>query len=85
METLAHHSKDWRLALDKSTALIDVNQIDQTMAQGPEVLNEQVDAFMRYKTTLIEQFHDHVASSMPTNYISMSDEERRIAEGPPLE
>ena len=45
------------------------------MAQDPEVFNARFEAFMRYKITLIEQVHDHVASAIPTRYILMSKKE----------
>ena len=45
------------------------------MAQGPEVLNARLEAFLSYEATLIGQFHDHVASAMPTRYIPVSDDE----------
>ena len=33
------------------------------MAQDPEVFNARFEAFMRYKTTLIEQVHDHARNA----------------------
>ena len=32
---------------------------------------------MSYKTTLLEQVHDHVASAIPVHYIPMSEEESK--------
>ena len=75
MESLAHLSEAQRLALDKLTALIGVDQIDQIMAQGPDVLIARLEAFMRFEATLIGQVHDHVAAAMPTRYIPLLDEE----------
>ena len=75
MEILTHLTEAQRLALDELTALIGVEQIDQIMAQGPKVLNARLEDFMRYEAALIGQFHDHVASAMPTRYILTSEEE----------
>ena len=60
---------------DKPRALISVEKIDHIVAQGPEVLNARLEAFMQFEATLIRQVHDHVASAMPTRYISISGEE----------
>ena len=49
-----------------------VNQIDQILAQGPEVLHARLEAFMRYETTLLGQIHDHVASDISTCCIPLS-------------
>ena len=75
MKILAHLSQAKRLALNKLRALIGVEQINHIVAQGPEVLNARLEAFMQFEATLIRQVHDHVASAMPTRYISISDEE----------
>ena len=75
MESLAYLSKSQCLALDKLKALIGVEQIDHIVAQGPEVFNARLEAFMKFEATLIGQVHDHVASAMPTRYIPMPDEE----------
>ena len=53
MESLVHLSEVQLLALDKLAALIGVDQIDQIMAQGPDVLIARLEAFMRYEATLI--------------------------------
>ena len=68
-------SESQRLALNKLRSLIGVDQIDHIVAQGPEVLNARFEAFMRYKITLIEQVHDHVASAIPNRYILKSKKE----------
>ena len=73
MEILSLLSEAHRLALDKLTALVGVVQVDHIVAQAPEVLNARLEAFMRYEATLIGQVHDHVASSMPTRYIPVSE------------
>ena len=75
MENLSHLSEAQRLALDKLTALVGVDQVEYIVGQGPEVLNARLEAFMRYEATLIGQVHDHVASAMPTRYIPVPDEE----------
>ena len=51
MESLAHLSQAQRLALDKFRALIGVEQTDHIVAQGPEVLNARLEAFMQFETT----------------------------------
>ena len=50
-----------RLARDKLTASIGVDQIDQILAQVSEELIARHEAFMHYETTLIGQVHDPVA------------------------
>ena len=42
------------------------------------MLNARLDAFIHYETTLSKQFHDHVASAMPTRYISVFKEEPKV-------
>ena len=46
MESLAHLSQAQRLVLDKLRALSGVEKIDHIVAQGPEVLNARLEAFM---------------------------------------
>ena len=58
MERPAYLSGAQRLALDKLRALIGVEQIDHIVAQGPEVLNARLEAFMRYEAALIGQVHN---------------------------
>ena len=72
---LDHLSQAQRLALNKLRASIGADQIDHIVAQGPEVLNARLEAFIRFEATLIGQVHDHVASVMPTLCIPMPDEE----------
>ena len=45
------------------------------MTQGPDELQARLEASMRYKARLIGQVHDHVASSMPTRYILVTEAE----------
>ena len=73
MKSLAHLSEAQRIALDKLRELIGTKQVDQIVAQGPEVIKERLKAFMRYESILIGQVHDHLASGMPTRYIPMPD------------
>ena len=68
---LSHLSEAQRLALDKPTALVGIDQIKHIVAQRPEVLHARLEAFIRYEATLIGHVHGHVASAMPTRYISM--------------
>ena len=76
MENISHLSEAQCLAFDKLKRLIGHDQLDQLVAQGPEVLNARLEAFMRYEASLIGQVHEHVAASMPTRYIPMPDEPR---------
>ena len=75
MESLAHLSQAQRFALDKIRALIGVEQINHIVAQGPEVLNARLEAFMQFEATLIGQVYDHVAPAMATRCIPMPDKE----------
>ena len=77
MEDLSHLSEAQRLALDKLTALVGIDKINHILAQGLEELQARLEAFMRYEATLLGQIHDHVASAMPTRYISISEKEPR--------
>ena len=77
MEDLSYLSEAQRLALDKLTALVGIDQINHIVAQGPEELQARLEAFMRYEATLIGQVQDHVASAMPTRYIPISEVEPR--------
>ena len=77
MEDLSHLSEAQRLALDKLTALVRINQINHIVTQGSDELNARLDTFMRYDAALIGPAHDHVASAMPTCYIPMSEVEPR--------
>ena len=74
MEDLSHLSE---AALDKLTALVGIDKINHILAQGLEELQARLEAFMRYEATLLGQIHDHVASAMPTRYISISEKEPR--------
>ena len=78
MESLTHLSEAQRLVLNKSTALIGINQNDQIIAQNPQVLHTRLEDFMRYETTLVGQFHDPVASAIPTRSFSVFEVEQRI-------
>ena len=69
MENQNHLSEAQRLALDKLSALVGPDQIKALLAQGLEVLNARLEAFMRYEATLLGQVHDQAASAAPTQYI----------------
>ncbi|CAI5713542.1 unnamed protein product [Peronospora farinosa] len=69
MENQNHLSEAQRLALDKLSAFVGPDQIEALLAQGPEVLNARLEAFMHYEATLLGQVHDQVASAAPTQYI----------------
>ena len=51
MEDLYHLSEAQRLALEKLTALLRIDQINHIVAQGPEELQTRLEAFMRYEAT----------------------------------
>ena len=61
MESLARFTDAQWLVLDKLTASIGIEQIDQIMAQGPEVLNVRLEILMRYETMMIGQVYDNIA------------------------
>ena len=72
---LSHLSEAQRLALDKHTALVGIDQINYIVAQGPEELQARLGALMRYEVTLFGQVHDNVASAMPSRYIPVLEAE----------
>ena len=41
------------------------------------MIRARLDFFMKFELTLIVQVHDHLASSMPTWYVPMPEEEPR--------
>ena len=61
MESIVHLFDAQWPALDKLIALIEFDQIDQIMAQGPEVLNVRLEILMRYETMMIGQVYDNIA------------------------
>ena len=65
------------LALEMLTALVGIEQINHIVAQGSEALQARLEAFMRYEVALIGQVHDHVASAMPTRYMTVAWEKTR--------
>ncbi|CAI5712965.1 unnamed protein product [Peronospora farinosa] len=69
MENYNQLSEAQRLKLDKLYALVGPDQIEVLLAQGPEVLNTHLEAFMRDEETLLGQAHDQAASAAPTQYI----------------
>ena len=46
MQSLAHLSEAQRLALDKLNVLVGVDQVDEIMALGPEVLNARLEVIL---------------------------------------
>ena len=58
----------------KSKALIGIEQMDNILSQGPEVLSARLTAFMDFESTLIWQVHDHLAASMPIRYVPIPDD-----------
>ena len=75
METVSNLSEAQRLALEKLKALVGDEQVDNILAQGPDVLHARLAAFMQFESTLIGQVHDHLASAIPTRYVPMPDME----------
>ena len=61
MESLARFTDAQWLVLDKLTASIGIDQIDQIMAQGPEVLNVRLQILMRYAKKIFGQIYDNIA------------------------
>ena len=61
MESLARFTDAQWLVLDKLTASIGIEQIDQIMAQGPEVLNVRLEILMRYAKKIFGQIYDNIA------------------------
>ena len=53
MEDLFHLSEAQSLALDKLTALVGIDQIDNIVAQGSEVLHARLEPFLRYEAALV--------------------------------
>ena len=69
MENQNYLSEAQRLALDKLSAFVGPDKIEALLAQGPEVLNARLEAFMRYEATLLGKLHDQATSAAPTQYI----------------
>ena len=61
MESLARFTDAQWLVLDKLTASIGIEQIDQIMAQGPEVLNVRLEILMLYAKKIFGQIYDNIA------------------------
>ena len=51
--------------------------MDLIPAQSPDVIRARLDAFMQFEFTLTGQVHEHLASPMPTRYVSIPEEEPR--------
>ena len=64
-------------ALEKLRAIVGNEQVDLTLAQGPDVIRPRLDAFVQFESTLIGQVHDRLASAMPTRHVPEPDEEPR--------
>ena len=62
MESLIHLYEAQRLALDNVIALIKAEQIDHIKAQGSEVINACLEAFVRYEAMLSGQAHNRIPS-----------------------
>ena len=58
MEDLSHFSEAQRFALNKLTALVGIDLISHIVAQGPEMLQAHLEAFMRYEAALNGQVYD---------------------------
>ena len=77
MQTKNNLSKAKGLALEKLRALVENEQVDLILAQGNDVICAHLDAFMQFKSTLIGQVHDHLASVMTTRYVPVPNEKPR--------
>ena len=77
METKINLSEAQGLALKKLRVLLGNEQVDLILAQGLDVIRARLDAFMQCNSTLIGQVHDHLASVMPTRFVSVPNEEPR--------
>ena len=77
METKINLSGAQGLALGKLRALFGNEHVDLILAQGLDVIRARLDAFMQCNSTLIGQVHDHLASVMPTRFVSVPNEEPR--------
>ena len=76
MSTPINLSEAQRLALEKLSALIGSDQVENIVAQGPEVLMARLEAFLSYEVTLLAQVHEHVAAAMP-RYMPLPNDEPR--------
>ena len=65
METTFNLSEAQQLALEKLRALVENEQVDLILAQGPDV--HVLDAYMRFEFTLIWQFGIGYAFSVCSN------------------
>ena len=63
--------------LEKLRALVGNEKVELILTQGPDVIRARLDAFMQFKSTLIGQVHDHLASATPTQYVLVPDEDPR--------
>uniref|UniRef100_A0AAV1VL61 ADF-H domain-containing protein n=1 Tax=Peronospora matthiolae TaxID=2874970 RepID=A0AAV1VL61_9STRA len=77
METAMNLSEVQQITLEKLTALIEHEQADLIVTQGPDALRARLEAFPNFEPTLIRQVHDHLASAVPTLYILIPDTESR--------
>ena len=51
--------------------------VDLFVSHGPDVINARLEGFMRYETSLLEQVQDYMASTMPTGFVFVPDEESK--------
>lgn len=77
MEQSTPLSEAQKVALDKLTAAVGLEYVEFLVAQGPDVLNARVEAFMQYETALLGQVQNQAASAMPTRYVAMPPEEAK--------
>ena len=71
MKTKINLSEAKGLAPEKLRALDGNEQVDLILAQSPDVVRARHDALMQFEPSLIGQVHDHLASVMPTRYVSV--------------
>ena len=55
MESLAHLSEAQRFARDTLKAWVGIEQIEDILAPGPEVLNVRLEAFIRFDATVLDR------------------------------
>ena len=74
MESFPDISATQRRAYEKLKSLFGLDHIEFLMSQGYEVLLTRIDAFIQYKTSLIEQVQGQETSST-TRYVSVPNSE----------
>ena len=63
-----------KVALDKLTTVLDPEYVEFIVSQCPDVLNARLKNFMQYETNLVGQVQEQMVSTMPTRFVSMSND-----------